>query len=206
MDKLNFNKEFIFGSATAAYQIEGAWDQEGRGLSIWDTFTHKKGKIRSNDNGDTACDHYNRYKDDVTLMRGLDLQAYRFSISWSRVIPDGIGPVNPKGLDFYSRLVDELLASDIEPFITLYHWDMPQALYDKFGGFRSRECAHHFADYTEVILNALGDRAKNWITVNEPWEHAAMGHLLGEHAPGNKKPWLFLKVIHNQLLAHGYEL
>jgi beta-glucosidase len=203
MSKLIFPKNFIFGSATAAYQIEGAVTKDGRGPSVWDTFSHKKGKINNNDNGDIACDHYHRYRDDVDLMQQLGLDAYRLSISWSRIMPAGTGEINQAGLTFYRNLIDELIAAGITPYVTLFHWDMPQALDDEYGGFLSRQCAYDFANYVEVVVKALGDKVKNWITLNEPWEHGCLGYVMGKHAPGKVKPWRFLSVMHHQLLAHG---
>lgn len=198
-----FPKDFIFGTATASYQIEGAVTEDGRGLSVWDTFSHKKGKIRKGHTGDIACDHYHRYKGDVDLMKEMGLDAYRLSISWSRVMPSGTHVVNPAGIEFYSNLVDELLAAGITPYVTLFHWDMPQALDDKYGGFLSRQAAYDFAEFVEVMVKALGDRVKNWITLNEPWEHGCFGYVMGKHAPGKVKPWRYLTVMHNQHLAHG---
>lgn len=203
MQELIFPKGFIFGTATAAYQIEGAVKEEGRGPSIWDTFCHTQGKIRKGHTGDIACDHYHRYKDDVALMKEMGLDAYRLSISWSRVMPSGTHVVNPAGIQFYSNLIDELLAAGITPYVTLFHWDMPQALDDQYGGFLSRQAAYDFADFVEVIVKALGDRVKNWITLNEPWEHGCLGYVMGKHAPGKMRPWRYLTVMHNQHLAHG---
>lgn len=198
-----FPETFIFGTATAAYQIEGAVNKDGRGQSVWDTFSHKKGKIRHGDNGDIACDHYHRYGDDVELMNELGLDAYRLSIAWPRIIPQGTGEVNQAGIAFYSDLIDKLLAAGITPYVTLFHWDMPQTLDDRYGGFLSRQCAYDFAEYVEVIVKALGDRVKHWITLNEPWEHGCLGYVMGKHAPGKVKPWRFLTVMHHQHLAHG---
>lgn len=203
MKELDFPSGFVFGSATAAYQIEGAVKEDGRGLSVWDTFTHKKGKIRNNENGDVACDHYHRYKDDVALMKEMNLDAYRFSISWSRIIPQGTGVINQSGIDYYVNLVDALLEANITPYVTLFHWDMPQALDDKYGGFLSRQAAYDFAEYAEVVVKALGNKVSNWITLNEPWEHGCLGYFMGKHAPGKIKPWRFLQVMHHQYLAHG---
>lgn len=199
----NLANNFIFGAATSAYQIEGAINEDGRGPSIWDDFSCKKGKVVGNDSGETACDHYHRYAEDVQLMSQLNLQAYRFSISWSRILPQGRGQVNQAGVDFYKRLIDKLLAANITPFATLFHWDMPTAIYQLNGGFIHRDTCEYFADYTEVVLNALGDRVKHWITINEPFEHAAFGHLLGSHAPGKHSMKAFLQVMHHQLLGHG---
>ena len=197
-----FPKDFIFGTATSAYQIEGSWNVDGRGPSIWDTFSHLGDKTKG-DTGDTACNTYQDPATDIEIMQSLGLDAYRFSISWSRILPSGEKGVNQKGLDYYSRLVDQLLEKNIKPFPTLFHWDMPQALQDKYKGFASRETAYLFADYCETVVKALGDRVKNWITLNEPWEHAALGHLMGEHAPGKTNPAACCRVSHHQLLAHG---
>lgn len=201
--EFSFPSHFIFGSATAAYQIEGAVNKDGRGVSIWDTFSHKKGNIRHNDNGDVACDHYHRYRDDIELMRELGLDAYRLSIAWPRIMPEGRGEINQAGIDFYSNVIDCLLAAGITPYVTLFHWDMPQALDDEYGGFLSRQSATDFANYVEVVVKALGDRVKNWITLNEPWEHGCLGYVMGKHAPGKTKPWRFLSVMLHQHLAHG---
>lgn len=198
-----FPAGFTFGAATSAYQIEGGAHEGGRGASIWDEFCRRWGKVRGRENGDTACDHFHRYPEDVGLMEQLGLQSYRFSIAWSRVIPEGRGPVNRKGLHFYERLVDELLSRGITPFATLYHWDMPAALMKRYGGFLDRRAAEDFADYVEVVVRVLGDRVKHWITINEPFEHAFFGYATGTHAPGLRRPWSYLTVMHHQLLAHG---
>jgi len=203
MDNIQFPKNFVFGAATAALQIEGSVDADGKGKSTWDDFSHRKGAIRKGHIPDTACDHYRRYPEDIALMKDMGLDAYRFSVSWPRIYPDGEGSINQKGLDFYSRLVDNLLEAGIDPFVTLFHWDLPLALQKKYKGFQNRKVAHLFADYTETVVKHLGDRVKNWITINEPWEFSAMGHLLGEHAPGIKSPWAFFKAIHHVHLAHG---
>lgn len=195
-----FPRGFLFGTATSAYQIEGGWNVDGRGTSIWDTYTHASPR---RDTGDVACNTYHDFQTDIGLMSVLGLNSYRFSVAWPRVLPDGRGQVNAKGLDYYDRLVNALLAKNIRPFVTLFHWDMPQALQDAFGGFAGRETASYFADYAELVARRLGDRVKDWITLNEPWEHAALGHLLGEHAPGHHNPWTYLKVAHHQLLGHG---
>lgn len=197
-----FPPDFVWGAATAAYQIEGAWNLDGKGESIWDRFSHTPGKVINNDNGDVACDHYHRYRDDVRLMRQLGINAYRFSIAWSRVIPNGIGAVNEKGIDFYDRLVDALLEENIEPNATLYHWDLPQALQDK-GGWGNRDIVGQFADYAALMGKRLGDRIKYWATLNEPWVIAFMGHRSGEHAPGFKDEALSIQVSHHLLVAHG---
>jgi beta-glucosidase len=201
-----FPPNFLFGAATAAFQIEGSPAADGKGKSIWDVFTHTSGKVRTGENADTACDTYRNPESDLALMCELGLNAYRLSIAWSRILPNGRGQVNQKGMDYYRRLVDLLLARNINPFITLFHWDTPQALQDFCGGFAGRDMANYFADYAEVVVKALGDRAKNWITLNEPWEHAAFGHLLGNHAPGHHNPWEYFRVAHHQLLGHGLAL
>jgi beta-glucosidase len=203
MEYPHFPPNFLFGTATAAFQIEGSPRADGKGPSIWDTFTHKPGKVVTGENADVACDSYANPERDLALMSELGLNAYRFSIAWSRVLPKGRGQVNQKGLDYYRRLVDSLLARNILPLITLFHWDTPQALQDKCGGFAGRDMAEYFADYAEIIVRALGDRAKHWITLNEPWEHAAFGHLLGYHAPGHHNPFTYFRVAHHQLLGHG---
>ena len=198
-----FPKGFYFGTATAAYQIEGGWDEDGKGLSTWDVFSHTPGKICTGETGDVACDTYHDFQTDVDLMAELAHNAYRFSIAWTRIMPEGKGAVNQKGLDYYNRLVDALLEKSITPFITLFHWDMPYALHQARQSFISRDGAGYFADYAEVVVKSLGDRVKHWITLNEPWEHAMMGHFLGEHAPGMTNPWTYFKVAHHELLGHG---
>lgn len=198
----SFPADFVWGAATASYQIEGAWNEDGKGESIWDRFSHTPGNVINNDNGDVADDHYHRYRDDVKLMRQLGLKGYRFSIAWSRVLPKGVGAVNEKGLDFYDRLVDALLEENIEPYATLYHWDLPQALQDN-GGWGSRDIIGQFADYASLMGKRLGDRLKYWATLNEPWVIAFMGHRSGEHAPGLYDEKLSLQVSHNMMVAHG---
>ena len=198
-----FPKNFYFGSATAAYQIEGGWDADGKGPSTWDVFVRKPGKIQNGDTGDVACNTYHDFQTDIDHMTELEMNAYRFSIAWSRVLPKGKGAVNPKGLDYYNRLVDALLEKNITPFITMFHWDMPQALFEENGGFAGRDTAYYFADYAEVIVKALGDRVKHWITLNEPWEHAFFGYFEGTHAPGVRNPWKYFRVAHHELLGHG---
>jgi beta-glucosidase len=197
-----FPHNFLWGAATAAYQIEGAWNEDGKGESIWDRFSHSPGKIEDNSTGDVACDHYHRYTEDITLMRQLGLKGYRFSISWPRVIPLGRGRINPKGLAFYDRLVDSLLAANIEPFLTLYHWDLPQSLQDE-NGWANRNVAYAFADYAGLMVKSLGDRVKYWTTFNEPSVVAFDGNLSGEHAPGNRDPKTAYQAAHNLLLTHG---
>jgi beta-glucosidase len=196
-----FPQDFAFGAATAAYQIEGAAHEDGRTDSIWDAFCRLPGAVVNGDNGEIACDHYHRYRDDVALMARLGLQTYRFSTSWSRVCPDG-GPVNLAGLDFYSRLVDELLAAGIRPWLTLYHWDLPQRLEDA-GGWVSRDTAYRFLDYSLAVHDVLGDRVTDWTTLNEPWCSSFLGYIGGEHAPGRQDPAAGLAAAHHLLLGHG---
>ncbi len=193
----------MWGAATASYQIEGAAFEDGKGESIWDRFAHTPGKIKNGDTGDVACDHYHRYREDVEIMRSLGLKAYRFSIGWPRILPQGDGEINEAGLAFYDRLVDTLLAADIEPLITLYHWDLPQALQDRQGGWASRDIVQQFAHYADVVSRRLGDRVKRWVTLNEPHVVAVVGHLNGHHAPGVADPVIAAQVSHHLLLAHG---
>jgi beta-glucosidase len=198
-----FSKDFVWGTATASYQIEGAAFEDGKGLSVWDTFSRRPGAIKDGQTGDIACDHYHLYKTDVKIMKEIGLNAYRLSISWPRVMPDGEGRVNEKGLDFYDRLVDELLKNGITPYITLFHWDYPHPLYKK-GGWLNPESPDWFAEYTKVVINRLSDRVTNWITQNEPHCYIDIGHNMGEHAPGLKLDFKdVLAATHNSLLAHG---
>lgn len=203
MSQLTFPANFLWGTATASYQIEGAWNEDGKGESIWDRFSHTPGKVLNGDTGDVACDHYHRWPQDIALMQELGLQAYRFSISWPRVQPQGRGRVNQPGLDFYSRLVDSLLAANITPFVTLYHWDLPQALQDE-GGWPARATAEAFAEYAGVMAQALGDRVKHWITHNEPWCASLLSYQIGEHAPGWQDWPAALAAAHHLLLSHGW--
>jgi beta-glucosidase len=202
---LAFPPGFAWGAATAAYQTEGAATEDGRGESIWDRFTTLPGRVANGDTGRVACDSYHRYPEDVRLMRELGLTAYRFSIAWPRVIPNGRGTVNEAGLDFYDRLVDELLANGIEPFPTLYHWDLPQALEDR-GGWPVRDTVDAFAEYVEAVVARLGDRVSRWITQNEPWVIAWLGYGRGEHAPGRRSDRDALAAAHHVLLSHGRAL
>lgn len=199
---MRFPDGFLWGTATSAYQIEGAVAEDGRGPSIWDTFSHTPGKTYQGHTGDVAADHYHRWRQDVDLMRELGLRAYRFSVSWPRVFPEGIGALNPKGLDFYERLVEALLTEGIEPVLTLFHWDLPQTLQDR-GGWPNRDTARYFADYAAAVADRLGDRVRYWITHNEPFVAAAVGHLTGEHAPGLQDPVAALRAAHHLLLSHG---
>ncbi|MFD5470708.1 GH1 family beta-glucosidase [Streptomyces sp. NPDC127105] len=195
-------QDFRWGTATSAYQIEGAVAEDGRSPSIWDTFSHTPGKIDNDDHGDTACDHYHRWREDVALMGRLGVNSYRLSIAWPRVMPDGDGPVNPKGLDFYDELIDGLLAAGITPSVTLYHWDLPQALQDR-GGWPERETAEHFAAYASVVAERLGDRVSHWTTLNEPLCSAWIGHLEGKMAPGLTDLTAAVRASYHLLLGHG---
>ncbi|HEY2297591.1 MAG TPA: GH1 family beta-glucosidase [Jatrophihabitans sp.] len=198
----SFPPGFVWGSATASYQIEGAVHEDGRGPSIWDTFSHTPGKTLDGDTGDVACDHYHRMPQDVALMADLGLAAYRFSIAWPRIVPTGSGAVNQAGIDFYSRLVDELLAKGIAPVATLYHWDLPQPLEDE-GGWTNRATAERFAEYASVVGEALGDRVHTITTLNEPWCSAYLGYSAGVHAPGHTSNAESLAAVHHLNLAHG---
>ncbi|MGV9384915.1 GH1 family beta-glucosidase [Nonomuraea sp. NPDC003707] len=193
---------FLWGTATAAYQIEGAVKEDGRGVSVWDTFAHEPGRTRDGHTGDVACDHYRRWREDVELMSGLGVNAYRFSIAWPRVQPRGDGEVNVAGLDFYERLVDALLEKGIQPVPTLFHWDLPQALQDR-GGWINRDISGNFAEYAATVAARLADRVPLWITLNEPFVHMAYGYAMGIHAPGQALLTDALPAAHHQLLAHG---
>ncbi len=197
-----FPETFTWGVATSAYQIEGAWNKDGKGPSIWDTFSHTPGKVANGETGDVAADHYYRYKDDIRLMAELGIPAYRFSVAWSRILPEGRGKVNPKGLGFYDRLVDELLKHAIEPYVCLFHYDLPQALQD-LGGWPERQTAYLFADYARLVVARLSDRVRVWFTHNEPWVSAFAGYFAGEHAPGLRNPAAAMKAFHHLLLSHG---
>jgi len=199
---VTFPKGFEWGAATAAYQIEGAFREDGKGLSIWDVFCQQPGRVMGGDTGEVACDHYHRFRDDVALMKRLGLQTYRFSVSWPRVLPFGAGEPNEKGLGFYSALVDELLAAGIKPCLTLYHWDLPQALQDR-GGWADRDTAKRFAEYAEVIFARLGDRVSRFVTHNEPIVTSMMGYRAGVLAPGIRDVRMASRAIHHLLLSHG---
>jgi beta-glucosidase len=201
-DQLRFPDGFLWGAATAAYQIEGAPDADGKGPSIWDTFSHTPGKVWHGENGDVACDSYHRYPEDIAMLQRLGVGGYRFSLSWPRIQPDGRGQANQAGLDHYSRVVDALLEKGITPVVTLYHWDLPQALQDK-GGWAMRDIAELFADYAAIAAEALGDRVHRWITLNEPWVVAHVGYRDGRHAPGITDPAQAVAANHHLLLAHG---
>jgi beta-glucosidase len=200
-----FPEGFLWGTATASYQVEGAVGEDGRGASIWDTFSHTPGKVYRGDTGDIACDQYHRLEEDLDLMVDLGIQAYRFSVAWPRIQPEGSGAANQKGLDYYRRLVDGLRGRSIEPMLTLYHWDLPQALEDR-GGWTSRETSGRFAEYTGIVYEALGDSVRFWITLNEPWVSAWMGYGMGRHAPGIEEVSKALAATHHLLLGHGLAL
>ncbi len=202
MTTLNFPKNFIWGVAASAYQIEGAAREDGKGESIWDRFTRWEGHVLNNDNGDIACDHYHRYKEDAALFKKLGIPCYGFTVAWTRILPQGSGAVNQKGLDFYSRLVDELLAAGVQPKTTLFHWDLPQALQDK-GGWNHRDTPSHFADYARILYDKLADRVHLWATHNEPWVSSFLGYGSGLHAPGICDYSQAYQAAHHILLSHG---
>ncbi|MDI3310926.1 MAG: GH1 family beta-glucosidase [Thermoanaerobacterium sp.] len=198
----DFSKDFLFGVATASYQVEGAYNEDGRTMSIWDTFSRQDGKVYKGHNGDVACDHYHLYKDDVKMMKDLGIEAYRFSIAWPRIFP-AKGQYNSKGMDFYKRLTDELLKNDIKPFVTIYHWDLPQWA-DDLGGWLNRDVVQWYGEYASKLFSELGGGyIKNWITLNEPWCSSFLSYFIGEHAPGHKDLGEALLVSHNLLLSHG---
>lgn len=197
---VKFPDNFLWGTATASYQIEGGMKDDGKGESIWDSFSHTPGKIKNGDTGDVACDHYHLWQNDISLMKSLGYKSYRFSLSWPRIIPNGGGNVNQAGLDFYNRLVDALLAAEITPLVTLYHWDLPTALLD---GWLDRSIVRAFAEYTATVVHSLGDRVKTWFTINEPFCASHLGYTYGEHAPGLKDRAKGLLAAHHLLLAHG---
>ncbi|WP_029215407.1 GH1 family beta-glucosidase [Kallotenue papyrolyticum] len=202
MPDLVFPSNFIWGVATSAYQIEGAAQEDGRGESIWDRFCQQPGAIEDGSSGAVACDHYHRWREDIELMRELGVQAYRFSIAWPRILPQGFGRVNRAGIDFYQRLVDRLLEVGITPFVTLYHWDLPQTLQER-GGWTARLAAEAFLEYAEVVSRHLGDRVKHWITINEPWCASLLSYQIGRHAPGYRNWYAALSASHHLLVAHG---
>lgn len=199
----SFPTGFTWGAAAAAYQLEGAWNADDKGISVWDAFSHESGKVFDNHTGDTACDHYHRYREDIGLMREIGLPAYRMSLSWPRILPDGIGRISEKGLAFYDRLIDELLAAGVEPWVTLFHWDYPYALYQR-GGWLNPDSPRWFAEYTAVVMDHFSDRVRHWMTLNEPQCFIGLGHLYGEHAPGLKLSFSeVLLAAHHSLMAHG---
>ncbi|QWU17709.1 beta-glucosidase [Paenibacillus sophorae] len=202
MRTVQFPQDFVWGAATAAYQIEGAYNEDGRGMSIWDTFSRIPGKVENMDNGDVACDSYHLYLEDIALMKELGITSYRFSIAWPRIFPEGTGEVNAKGLEFYHAFVDALLGHGIEPVCTLYHWDLPQSLQDS-GGWENRDTVGAFAAYAETLFRSLGGKIKKWLTINEPWCVSFLSNYQGIHAPGNKDLQTAVTVAHHLLLAHG---
>lgn len=197
-----FPADFVWGASTSSYQIEGAVNEDGRGKSIWDTFSHTPGRVRNGDTGDIACDHYHRWREDIDLLSRANFSAYRFSTAWARILPTGAGAVEQRGLDFYERLVDLLVAKGITPWLCLYHWDLPQALQEN-GGWLGRDTSAKFADYARIVAKRLGDRVKHWATLNEPNVHALFGYGLGEHAPGLKGLPNMLAAMHHLNLAQG---
>jgi beta-glucosidase len=202
INKARFPSGFLWGMATSAYQVEGAWNVDGRGESIWDRFAHTPGKIRDGSNGDIACDQYHRYKEDIAILKKLNQKSYRFSTSWPRIQPGGRGPVNPKGIDYYSRLVDALLEAGIRPFCTIYHWDLPQALED-LGGWPNRDLADYYADFSAILARHLGDRVTTWAPFNMPWTITYFGYGNGTYPPGKADMGQFLKAAHTVNLAQG---
>jgi len=203
MNKVKFPQDFLWGAATSAYQIEGAWNEDGKGESIWDRFAHSPGNVLNGDTGDIACDHYHLYHDDIKIMKEIGVNAYRFSISWPRILAKGRGKINQSGLDFYNKLVDALLSENIIPLITLHHWDLPQVLQDD-GGWASRSTAEAFVEFTDIVTRRLGDRVVNWVTHNEPSVLCLNGHLYGYHAPGIKDKSIAFQASHHLLLSHGW--
>ena len=199
---VKFPEGFLWGTATASYQIEGAFDVDGRGVSIWDTFSKTPGKVVNGDTGDNACDHYNRFDEDIAIMKDLGVKAYRFSIAWPRLFPQGDSVREERGFDFYNRLINALIAADIEPMVTLYHWDLPQSLEDQ-GGWANREIVEKFAHYAQACAQAFGDRINSWITLNEPWCVSWLGYSNGVHAPGKKDFSLAIASAHHTALAHA---
>jgi len=200
--RLEFPPDFVWGTATASYQIEGAVTEDGRGPSIWDTFSHIPGKVKGNDNGDVACDSYHRYPEDIALLKKLGVKVYRFSIAWPRILPQGTGEVNQAGLDYYNRVIDALLEAGIEPCVTLYHWDLPQALQDR-GGWANRETIDAFVRYAEIVFRTFNGKVRQWITFNETWCVSFLSNFVGDHAPGNKDLQLAITVAHHCMVAHG---
>jgi len=202
LKRTDFGKDFKWGVATAAYQIEGAWNADGKGPSVWDAFTHTKGKIKDGTDGDTACDFYHRYEGDIDIVRQLNMQVFRFSTSWSRILPQGTGNINQKGIDFYHRVIDTCLSAGVEPWITLYHWDLPQALEDK-GGWASRDVLGWFGEYVDLVSHTYGDKVKNWMVFNEPMAFTGLGYMAGVHAPGKKSLEKFKKAVHHVVLCQA---
>ncbi|MEZ4959989.1 MAG: GH1 family beta-glucosidase [Saprospiraceae bacterium] len=200
--KKDFGENFLWGTATAAYQIEGAWQEDGKGPSIWDKFSHEKGNVKTGENGDVACDFYHRYAEDLALHKSLHFNAFRFSLAWTRLLPNGTGPVNQKGIDFYNQVIDQCLSLGMQPWVTLYHWDLPQALEDR-GGWTNRDIVGWFSEYVELATKAFGDRVKNWMVLNEPFAFTGLGYMLGWHAPGRKGMRNFLPAVHHAALCQA---
>lgn len=198
----DFGADFLWGTATAAYQIEGAWNVDGKGPSIWDTFSHRRGKVHGRENGDVACDFYHRYPEDIALVKQLNFDVFRFSTAWSRILPQGTGSVEQRGIDFYHRVIDSCLEQGVQPWLTVYHWDLPQALQDK-GGWGSRDSVGWFAEYTDLLSRTYGDKVKHWMVLNEPVAFTAVGYLLGIHAPGKRWPRNFLPAVHHAALSQA---
>lgn len=198
----DFGNDFLWGVATAAYQIEGAWNVDGKGPSIWDTFSHTKGKIKTKETGDVACDFYHTYKSDIDLIKEMNMDVFRFSIAWSRVLPNGTGEKNQKGIDFYHNVIDYCLQVGVQPWITLYHWDLPQALQDK-GGWPNRNTYTAFCEYANMVTKEYGSKVKNWMVLNEPLAYTALGHMIGMHAPGKKSVGKFLRAAHHTALSQA---
>lgn len=200
--KADFGNDFCWGTVTAAFQVEGAVSEDGKGASVWDVFTHRRGKIKNGDHADVACDFYHSYEADLALVVEMGFTEFRFSIAWSRILPDGKGEVSQAGIDFYNRLIDKCIALGIKPWVTLYHWDLPQAL-ERLGGWKNREIIHWFSDYVTICAQSFGDRVKNWIVINEPMAVAALGYTTGLHAPGKRGLWNFLPVTHHLAMCQA---
>ena len=203
LKRSDFGKDFLWGTATAAYQIEGAWNVDGKSPSVWDHMAHKRpGKIKTRENGDIACDFYHKYEQDIELMKKMGIPIFRFSLAWTRILPDGTGKVNQAGIDFYNKVIDKCIKEGVEPWITCYHWDLPQTLEDK-GGWSNRDSIQWFEDYVDVITKAFGDRVKNWMVFNEPMAFTMLGYMLGWHAPGKVNFKKFYKSVHHVTMCHG---
>lgn len=202
LTKQAFGKDFVWGAACAAYQVEGAWNTDGKGLSIWDVFSHRKHKIERDENGDTATDFYHRYREDISLLKEMHFNAFRFSLSWSRIFPEGTGKINPKGVEFYHQVIDFCLENGIEPWVTLYHWDLPEALQKK-GGWDNREIVRWFSQYADFVSNEYGKKVKNWMVLNEPLSFTALGYMTGEMAPGKRGFGHFFPAVHHAVLCQA---
>ncbi|MFC0181818.1 beta-glucosidase [Pseudarcicella hirudinis] len=200
--KNDFGKDFVWGVASAAFQNEGAWNLDGKGESIWDRFSHKKGKIKSGQNADIACDFYNRYEEDIEILKSLNFNVFRFSFSWSRILPDGTGKINREGLNFYHKVIDKCLEEGIQPWVTLYHWDLPQALEDK-GGWTNRDILLWFSEYCNLVTKEFGSKVKHWMVLNEPMGFTGLGYMTGQHAPGRLGMWNFLPAVHHAALCQA---